>query len=564
MSDPLNDIADLEALRLLHEQSAAEVKALQAANDALTEQLTRLEHDNVLLTTEVEVLLKRISELTILLAKAKDADQQLELGLELKRVTERLAAMNDEKFGSSRSERRGRTDGGAPKPNGTDKTNADKPNPKKPQTGHGPTEQLSLPIVEKHHQLAGDACACGKCEGELVEMPGQTEDSDLISVERVKYVVKRHKRHKYRCRQCGDIATAPGPVRLVDGGRYDLEFAAQVAVDKYKDHIPLEAQVDRMAREGLVVTSQTLFDQLCWIYLLLLPTWLAGKVRILSRDRVHADETRWRMIGKGASQRWWVWCLVNDVGVHFELYPTRGSAAAKALLNGYDGVVVADGYGVYASLEGARDKQGPLLPGMKGEGLPLPNFTLAGCWAHARRPFKACEKSIPEASEVLDLIGELASIEAEAVALAKDDEAALFEHRRHLRDTKSRAVVAKIKAWCDAQRPLPGMKFAKGVRYLKNQWRPLTLFLDDPEIPLTNNEAERAVRGPVRGRKVHHGSHSERGARVAALLYSLMETCRLLGVNPTDWLITALRRARADRTAVTLPSDYAAGEFDAT
>ncbi len=123
-------------------------------------------------------------------------------------------------------------------------------------------------------------------------------------------------------------------------------------------------------------------------------------------------------------------------------------------------------------------------------------------------------------------------------------------------------MIAEIAAWRDAQRPLPGMKFAKGVTYLKNQWRPLTLFLDDPEIPLTNNEAERAVRGPVRGRKVHYGSHSEQGARVAAVLYSLLETCRLLGVNPNDWLIVGLRRARADRSAVTLPSDYAAGLFD--
>lgn len=99
--------------------------------------------------------------------------------------------------------------------------------------------------------------------------------------------------------------------------------------------------------------------------------------------------------------------------------------------------------------------------------------------------------------------------------------------------------------------------------YLKNQWRPLTLFLDDPEVPLTNNEAERAVRGPVRGRKVHYGSHSEQCARVAAVLYSLLETCRSLGVNPTDWLLVALHRARADRSALTLPSDFAAGLFDA-
>ncbi len=239
--------------------------------------------------------------------------------------------------------------------------------------------------VEEQLVLPAAACTCKACQDTLVEMPGQTEDSELVTVERVKYVVKRYKRRKYRCRRCGDIATAPGPVRLADGGRYSMEFAAQVAVDKYKDHLPLEAQVERMAREGLNVTSQTLFDQLCWIYLLLLPTWLASKLLILARDRAHVDETPWRMMGKGASKRWWVWCLANDAGVHFELYPTRGAAAAKALLNGYDGVAVADGYGVYSALELAREKAAPQLPGVNADQLPLPNCTLAGCWAHARR-----------------------------------------------------------------------------------------------------------------------------------------------------------------------------------
>ena len=140
----------------------------------------------------------------------------------------------------------------------------------------------------------------------------------------------------------------------------------------------------------------------------------------------------------------------------------------------------------------------------------------------------------------------------------------LLDHRRRLRAEKSRPVIDKIAVWRDAQRVLPGTKFAKGLTYLKNQWQPLTLFLDDPEIPLDNNEAEREIRGPVRGRKAHLGSHSERGARVAALLYSLLGTCRKLGVDPRAWMVAALTRARAQRGTVTLPSDFAAETSPAT
>lgn len=119
-----------------------------------------------------------------------------------------------------------------------------------------------------------------------------------------------------------------GPRKLVDGGRYSIGFAAQVAVDKYQDALPLARQVQRMKRTGLLVTRQTLWDQLHLLYLLLLPTLLAIHERVLRAALLHADESPWRLMPKeGGSKRWWLWSVSDGVGVFYLLVSTRGAAA---------------------------------------------------------------------------------------------------------------------------------------------------------------------------------------------------------------------------------------------
>ena len=131
-----------------------------------------------------------------------------------------------------------------------------------PQKGHGPREQPKLPVEEVVHDLDEADKTCASCGGQLAEWEGQFEESDEVEVVERRYVIKRHKRKKYRCR-CGScIETAPAPRRLIEGGRYSVAFAITVAIDKYLDHLPLERQVRAMGRLGLVVDSQTLFDQL--------------------------------------------------------------------------------------------------------------------------------------------------------------------------------------------------------------------------------------------------------------------------------------------------------------
>lgn len=559
MPENLPQTDDIEALRRLASEAWQRAEALQKQADAAVHQQQQLQAENQqlsaqnqtlsaqnrVLENDLAVLLHRISELTRKLAVATSKDEQLLLELELRILRQRLNAQATETYGTS-SERRSGTRDTAQKKD------------KDPQRGHGPTKQPNLPIVLVVHHLDAPDCTCPKCGGDLREMAEQFETTELVVSIRRSFAIEQHKCQKYHCHGCGHIDTALGPQRLIPGGRYDLSFAVQVALDKYLDALPLERQVRRMGRAGLKVTSQTLWDQLLALYTLLLPTWLALKDRVLEAEVVHADETRWRMMGPGKSTKWWLWTLVRDDSVYFELFPNRGNAAARILLDGYDGIVMADGYTVYASLEGARDKRGGEQLGLSGAVERLPNYVLALCWAHARRPLFKAEKSAPEAGRALDLIATLYAIESEATEAAAGDPMALRTHRRRLRAERSRAVIAELDSWRKSQRVLPRSQFAKGIDFLDNHWTTLTRFLDDPRIPLDNGEAEREIRGPVIGRKNFYGNRSEAGARVAGLFYSLIGTATRLGLDPDEYLMTAATRALLRPGTVTLPHDYQA------
>lgn len=498
-----------------------------------------LHRRNARLEAENAVLLRRITALTGELASATDKDRQLALGLEIRRINEQLAAKNRELFGSSRSERRLAPD--------KEKTEGEQPKAK----GHGPTKQQRLPVTDVPHKRVEANAKCPGCKQDQPEMAGQSEDSEQITIVERRVVLCVHKRQKYRCTTCGRIDTAPGPKPLVPGGRYAPEFAVAVAVDKYADHLPLERQVDRFTRQGLDVTSQTLWDQLVALYHLLLPAQLKVHERLLAKHVLGADESPWRVMGKGRSARWWTWVLVGDDAVFYRLAPTRGKSAARELLEGFKGVLSVDGYPVYTSLEAEFGKQASLFA---GEGnAEACGFTLVACWMHARRGFIKAEKNHPAAKEVLDLIAKLYRVEDEAEKVATQTGEALLDVRRRLRDTKSREILVQIRAWFDVQKPIPRLQLDQALVYLGNQWPRLVRFVDDPRAPIDNGWAERAVRGTVLGRKNHYGSHSELGTRVAALFYSLIETCKLIEVDPVAYLNEAVRRALVNKEDVLTP-----------
>jgi len=530
---------------------------------------TALTNEKTALTNENHLLLHRISELVIQIAEAHGRDRQLELSAELSKLQRQLDNKNRSLYGK-KSERRPPSEGA--------KKDEKKRKRKIKRTGATRTAQQELPIEPVHHTLSTDQAhaGCRACAGNLVEMKGQTEDSEEVDVQPIRYILKVHRRQKYRCDGCGWLTTAPGPVKLIKNGRYSPAFAVQVAVDKYADALPLARQVTRMQRAGLKATSQMLWDQLQYLYTLLLPTLLVLHTQVLSADVCVADETPWRMMSNkgGGSKKWWLWTVSDGTGVYFQLVTSRGAAAARALLQDFSGTLVTDDYIVYTSLEKARTRNGGVQVVMDEEGqlveLPTPDYTLATCWMHARRYLFNAERYDPEAGPALDLIAELYQIEDEAVDKAEarragakrkvsDDEARqwLLDERKKLRNTKSRRCVKQIDAWRGEVIRLEDTAFTDAIEHLDRLWSRLVLFLDDPRIPLDSGHAERQIRGPIVGRNNYRGCRSEHGARVAALFFSLISTAKKRGLDPHAYLLAAVVKALKNPKAVFTPEDYA-------
>ncbi len=309
-----------------------------------------------------------------------------------------------------------------------------------------------------------------------------------------------------------------------------------VAVAKYADHLPLERQVRMMAREGLIVESQTLWDQLNALARHLEPTYEALGRRALEAPVINVDETRWAIMGSAKPAAGTVWTVRTPTESFYRILPGKSTEEGRQVLAGYRGIAVVDGFAVYEVL--ARDG---------------PGFTLAHCWAHAKRKYDDIADQWPVACEAIaGLIGELYAIEREVPGpFPGNAEAQALRHQ--LRRERSQPVLDRIWDWATVQVGLPRSDFGKAVRYMLERWAGLTRFLTDPRIPLDNNAAERALRGPVVGRKNHYGSRSLRGTQVAALFYTLCESARLIGVDAHAYLTVAIDAALAGPGTVTLP-----------
>ena len=399
--------------------------------------------------------------------------------------------------------------------------------------GHGPRQQPRLPMFEKLHELEPEQCSCKVCGGQLEPMGEQFEEFEEITVFERQYAKVVHKRRKYRCRCNSNVETAPGPVRLIPGGRYSLDFAIQVAVDKYLDHLPLERQCRIMGRQGLEVSSQTLWDQIDALAGLGKPTHVALGDRVLEYSVIHADETRWPLLDGKRKSAWTIWTRSTPKIVHYEILSSKSARAAKRLFAGFDGVIVVDGYAVYEKL--VKDEA-------RSRSRDGPRKRLANCWAHTLRKFEAIEENFPaQCGRILRWIGKLYEIEDLVPGPFPGDEAAQ-RLRLQLRHENSRPVLEEIRTWAQTEVGLPRSELGKAIRYMLKRWTALTRFVDNPLIPLDNNAAERQLRGPVVGRKNHYGSKSKRGTEVAAILYTLLETAKLFGIDPVLYLKTLLSK----------------------
>ena len=477
---------------------------------------------------ENDRLRARLQELVKELAALKGGDGSQQLSLELDRLQEQIATLNQKVFGES-SERRP----------------TEKPEPeKKPQKGHGPRRHPNLEVVQQRIVLADDDRACPDCGEHRRELAGMNEESEFIDLIERRFTLAKQQRQKYSC-DCG-IYTPPAPTRHLPGGRYSLKFAVHVALAKYLDHAPLNRQARIMGREGLRIDSQTLWDQIDALAKHLVPAYEKLKKFILGADVVGADETWWRVMGtKGkptSGKKWWAWSMTAPGAVWHGIAPSRSADAARTYLGEFAGTLMVDGYRAYDTL--AKENEALLL---------------AHCWAHARRKFVEAEPNYAQCTEALTLIGELFAIDRETEdpgGLEGDAKLQAAEARLKARKERAPPILAKLRAWALEQRGLPKSGLRKAIDYMLKYWPGLIVFVDDPYVPLDNNATERALRGLVIGRKNHYGSRSKRGTEVAALFYSLLETAAMQGIDPAAYLTAATHYA-VERNEALLPWDFA-------
>lgn len=491
--------------------------------DSITD-LEQLRQVAVLLQAENDRLHKRLQELAAQLSAMQGKPETEVLQKELCKLQEQMAALQHRMYGRS-TEKSPHTDG---------------PKEKKPQGGHGPKAQPQLPVSEVRHELGESEQACIVCTHRLSPLGEQTEDSEEISVVQRKFVLVRHKRQKYRCGHCQSVVeTAPGPQKLIPQGRYSLEFAVEVAVQKYAYHLPLERQVRMMRHEGLLVDSQTLWDQLNALEHVLHPAYVQIHAHILSAQVLHADETRWMLLQKGGSKQWQAWALSTEEAVCYHIDPSRGAKVPIGLLKDYKGVVMADGYVSYKSLAAS-----------------CPGVVLAHCMAHVRRKYVEALAAYPQCQVALDRIKELYEVERGLPSLrgldGNEREQALAL-RAKVRKQESAPRMEALLTWAHEQSALPGSLLDKAISYMLQLWPGLVRFVDDARIPLDNNQVERDLRGVVVGRKNHYGSKSLRGTQVAATFYTLIETAGRHGVDPRAYLLYAAQHALHTPGSARLP-----------
>jgi transposase len=387
-----------------------------------------------------------------------------------------------------------------------------------------------LPRIEQ--VLAPEATACPCCQGPLVEIG--VDAAERLDVIPAQFRVIVTKRPKLACRACpGVVLQAAAPARLIEGGMPTEATVAHVLVARYADHLPLYRQAQILARQGIEIGRAILADWTGTAAREIVPVVRRMHEILLASPRLFADETTMPVLdpGRGQTKKGFAWAIARDdrpwggtdpPAVVFHYAPGRGAKHPKALLADYQGILQCDGYSAYKTLAAAND-----------------GITLAFRWSHVRREFVelAKGKTAPIAAETLQRIAALYAIEAEIRGEPP-------EIRHAVRQARSKPLVEALFTWLEAQLArLPGgSPTAQAIRYALNHRNGLIRFLDDGRIEPDTNVVERAIRPLVLSRKnALFASGDDGGARWSAIA-SLVETCKLNGVDPLRYFTDLLTR----------------------
>jgi transposase len=389
------------------------------------------------------------------------------------------------------------------------------------------------------------ACEC--CGGNRLRKLGEDVTRTLEVIPRQWKVVETV-REKFTCRDCEKISQAPAPFHVIPRGWAGPSLLAMLLYEKFGQHQPLNRQTERYALEGVPISLSTAADAVGACCTVLEPLSRLLEAHVMAAERLHGDDTTVPVLALGKCDVARCWVYVKDdrpfggsdpPAAMFYYSRDRRGEHPQAHLANYSGILQADAFGGYTKLYEPQRSPGPIRE--------------AACWVHARRPFFAMadleenarrkaagKKEIalsPIAIEIVRRIDALFAIERTINGQSAD-------HRKAVRQAQSAPLVADLEAYMREQyaRLSRGHDLAKAMNYMFKRWGSFTRFLDDGRVCLSNNAAERALRGIALGRKSWLFCGSDRGGSRAAAMYSLIVSAKMNDVDPQAWLADVLVR----------------------
>jgi transposase len=397
---------------------------------------------------------------------------------------------------------------------------------------HLPRERVIVP--------GPTACAC--CGSQRLAKLGEDVTETLEVVPR-QWKVVQHVREKFTCRDCEKISQAPAPFHVLPRGFAGPSLLAMILFEKYGQHQPLNRQSERYGREGVELSVSTLADQVGGCAFLLRPLYELIRAHVFAGDRVHGDDTPVPVLAKHQTRQGRLWAYVRDdkpfagrappAAVFFYSRDRTGEHPERHL-HGYTGILQADAYAGFNRLYEPDRRPGPIIE--------------ASCWAHSRRKFFVLADVTAKARGKLAVIAPLAFEAVKRIDAIFDIEREIngrsIDQRLAVRRERVAPLVSDLETWMRKERAKLSRHsdVAKAMNYMLNRWDTFTRLLDDGRICLTNNAAERALRGIALGRKSWLFAGSDRGGERAAVMYTLIQSARLNDVDPQAWLADLLAR----------------------
>ena len=409
--------------------------------------------------------------------------------------------------------------------------------PAKPRERRQPVRRPLPDHLPRETVTHEPACTCPGCGGTTFSRIGEDEREVLEYVPSSFKVIK-HIRPKLSCRSCETIVQAPMPSLPIERGLPGPGLIAHVLVSKFADHTPLHRQAVIYAREGVELDRATLADWMGKAEFLLAPLAEAIARHVRAGSVLHADDTTVPVLapGLGRTKTGRLWVVVRDErpwgsmvppAAVYHYSPDRKGIHAEALLGTCHGCLHADGY------RGFERLYLPITP--DGE----PRLVEVACWSHARRQVYEVhhETASPIALEALQRIAALFAIEGAICGQSPDRRAAA-------RAEHAGPLLEQLKAFLETslKRISGKSSLATAIRYSLSRWKALTRYVTDGRLEMSNNAAERAMKAPVLGRKNYLFCGSDAGGQRAACFYTILETCRMNGINPQAYLADVLGR----------------------